>query len=552
MGTGLARAQANLENPAPGSHQSGIGLVSGWSCTRPDGVEIDGVLHPVAYGTPRADVVLAGACPRADVGFGLLVGWGNFGAGQHRAQLKIGGAPAGPAADFEIPAISREFRRGLAREVTVADFPQPGQTTTLVWQEAQQNFAIKGTSGNTPGPIRDIIHTRLVVDLATRTATATIDVAAAAPGARSVFEAAGLEIRRVSQDGTAVPWTVTNGKLEVTLPAGSEVPARIVIDYAFQVHDRFDGLLPSASTFVWPYFCGNLFPCHSDPADGSSFELAIAGTPPGLTTIHAAHIDTAPAYQLAWATGDYRRLDLGVTANGTRLVAHYLPGGEDDAAVGTAQLRQVMSWYELNYGAYPFGQEAGAVAVAWNGGYGGMEHHPYWHVATAAMRDPLVHAHEAAHGWIGAGVRIACWEDFALSEGTASYLAARALEEVAGAAEGERIWANYRGRLQAAMDGPGPKLAWPDGCGRIDILKDGLFTDIPYLKGAFFWRALELRIGRGAVDAALRDFFRRYRHQAASFSDALASVARSSGYDAAACARDWLKREIVPAAAACP
>jgi aminopeptidase N len=33
--------------------------------------------------------------------------------------------------------------------------------------------------------------------------------------------------------------------------------------------------------------------------------------------------------------------------------------------------------------------------------------------------------HEAAHGWFGDGVRLRCWEDFVLSEGTASHLDAR-------------------------------------------------------------------------------------------------------------------------------
>ncbi len=35
-----------------------------------------------------------------------------------------------------------EFLRGVAGECTAADFPSPGETVTLEWQQPQQNFVI--------------------------------------------------------------------------------------------------------------------------------------------------------------------------------------------------------------------------------------------------------------------------------------------------------------------------------------------------------------------------------------------------------------------------
>ena len=55
-----ARAQtAALENPQPGSFQSGIGLLSGWSCLGPSiAIAIDGQTPlNVPYGSARADTV---------------------------------------------------------------------------------------------------------------------------------------------------------------------------------------------------------------------------------------------------------------------------------------------------------------------------------------------------------------------------------------------------------------------------------------------------------------------------------------------------------------
>src|SRR5262249_26011690 len=157
----------------------------------------------------------------------------------------------------------------------------------------------------------------------------------------------------------------------------------------------------------------------------------------------------------------YSMLDLGVTAAGTHIVAYHLPGGETSAKQGTASLRDIFAWYERQYGPYPFGSRAGSVSVHWRvGAYGGMGHHPPWHISESAMGDPWVHAHEAAHGWFGDGVRIACWEDFVLSEGTVSYLEARSVAAVMGADEGQKVWDQYTQRLDAAMNAPGPKAPW--------------------------------------------------------------------------------------------
>ncbi len=66
-----------------------------------------------------------------------------------------------------------------------------------------------------------------------------------------------------------------------------------------------------------------------------------------------------------------------------------------------------------------------------------MEHHLLWHIGAASLGDRRTHIHEAVHGWFGAGVRLACWEDLVLSEGTATYYEARILEAVAGAEAGQ-------------------------------------------------------------------------------------------------------------------
>ena len=138
-----------LENPAAGSSfQSGLGVISGWVC------EAEAVILEVtteagmtyelemAYGTARADA--AERCEgNADIGFGLLFNWNLFGAGVHTLRALADGEEFGRAA-IRVTTLGSEYLTGVSGQAEVVDFPAAGQTTTLEWQEAAQNFVITG------------------------------------------------------------------------------------------------------------------------------------------------------------------------------------------------------------------------------------------------------------------------------------------------------------------------------------------------------------------------------------------------------------------------
>ncbi len=365
--------------------------------------------------------------------------------------------------------------------------------------------------------------THLDVDLASKSAVATIELE---KNGNVALEVGGLTISGVTDDRGNRRHTINGGKLRV-----SNVRGPLVVTYTFTQHDNADGLLPGGSTVVWPYFCGNLFPCHSQPADGTTFTLALDGVPPGKTAVYPESIDAeAPPYMIAWAVGAYTKANLGTTAAGTKLSVHWLPGGETAARAGTKNLTKVVDWYEKTLGPYTFGTEMAAVSVIWGEGlYGGMEHHPFFHVAKDAMSDEVTHAHEAGHGWFGDGVRLKCWEDFVLSEGTTSYLSARALAVVAPAMEA-KIWADYKEELDAAIaEGGAP--AWPTGCNRIDIIKDKLFTNLPYMQGAFFYRDVAAKVGADVLDGVIGRFYRKYKNKPASMQDMVNAIKQETGFD---------------------
>src|SRR5262249_34390218 len=150
-------------------------------------------------------------------------------------------------------------------------------------------------------------------------------------------------------------------------------------------------------------------------------------------------------------------------------------------------------------------------------------------VSQDSMGDEETHAHEAAHGWFGDGVRLRCWEDLTLSEGTVTYLSARSLEDVAGEAVGKKVWDGIKDELDEVVKTE-DRLAWPSGCAKIDVLHD-LWNNVPYMKGAFFYRAVEEQAGRAALDRALRRFYQERKGTAAGMQDMLDTIKDETGFD---------------------
>jgi hypothetical protein len=134
-----------LENPQPGSFQSGIGLFSGWSCQGPAiTVSVDGGAPlTTPYGSARADTASTCGATNIYTGFGLLFNFNTLGAGMHSVQVMVNGQAQGDPVTFTVVVPAGEFLAGASRQITVSDFPSPGKTTTLTWQQSQQNFAVE-------------------------------------------------------------------------------------------------------------------------------------------------------------------------------------------------------------------------------------------------------------------------------------------------------------------------------------------------------------------------------------------------------------------------
>ncbi len=426
-----------------------------------------------------------------------------------------------------------------------------------------------GPEGDTPAPGKkpgggkdpaetpqDLLHTDLALNLTALTGRATITAVPSSPSGKVRLDVAGLTVSRVAVDGREVELSVAAGTLTVnTEGKDATAPIDIVVDYAFSVRTplTFDGWMPGLGvSFVWPYYCSNLFPCDPSMSDGLVYSMDVSGVGAGLTAIYPRTTTSdGPAYMAGVAVGDYVEIAVGTTPAGTEIKAWYLanPRGDQAARQGTAHLMEVFDYYETHYGPYAFGPEYGSVEVDWGAdSWGGMEHHPYSHIGTFDMNDEEVHAHEAGHGWFGDGVRIACWEDFVLSEGTTTYIAARSMEQVGGG----DLWAYYVDDfLEPICQGAGVNtVILPTTCNKIDFVNNDLWSLATYMKGACFYEDVADLIGPAELDTVIGDFYRDNVNTAARMTDMLDAIyAHTSPADQAALQTledEWLRTKACP------
>ena len=155
---------AVLENPTGGRLYSGIGVISGWKCQAGElTVRFNGGEPvPLLYGAERNDVLDAGACDQAHVGFVTIWNWGNLGDGEHEAVAYDNGEEFSRAT-FTVGSTGEEFLKGVSRQGLLENFPAPGETTVLEWNEATQHFEIRGVVG--PGEYDQAYWQQMSIDL---------------------------------------------------------------------------------------------------------------------------------------------------------------------------------------------------------------------------------------------------------------------------------------------------------------------------------------------------------------------------------------------------
>ena len=105
-----------------------------------------------------------------------------------------------------------------------------------------------------------------------------------------------------------------------------------------------------------------------------------------------------------------------------------------------------------------------------------------------------------------------------------------------------RIWAEYQDELDAAI-AEGGSPAWPRGCNQIDIVEDKLFTNLPYMQGAFFYKDVADKIGADVLDGVIGRFYRKYKNKPAGMQDMVNAIKAETGFDPKAIVEARLRKQ---------
>lgn len=135
-----------LDIPAAGSTQSGISVVSGWSClgghleatfSEADGTPIS--TWTIPHGASRGDT--QEVCGDSANGFSMPINWYHLGPGEKTLTLFVNGEER-VRRNFSVTTFGQEFITDAGGLCEIADF-RDGQNATFVWEQANQGLVLE-------------------------------------------------------------------------------------------------------------------------------------------------------------------------------------------------------------------------------------------------------------------------------------------------------------------------------------------------------------------------------------------------------------------------
>lgn len=377
----------------------------------------------------------------------------------------------------------------------------------------------------------------------------------------AAFSPGGLTVNSAQVNGTPVQWTwLDTASTVLSLPAAWPADSSITVRLECRVTipecaGRFgyaDGVIMLGNVFpvpaVWQEgawrtdgYCAIGDPFLSECAN---WEVALA-LPPGYTAAASApgSVDEENIHTFeALAMRDFalvvsnRFVSVSGMSEGVMITAYART--KEDAAALLLYARQALASYTKRWGGYAYPTFTLAEAVFPYGGmeYPGMAMIGADVIATGGQALEYVVAHETAHQWwavmVGSDGWYEPWQDESLCE---------------------YAWLDYVGdwygadaRSQMAFDRieTAMRITIPGGMtpgSPIDYFSDlTQYSRIVYQRGAAFWCAMELHLGKDGLDAMLRDYQGQYRFRIATRADVTAVLNEHAGMDMSGLMLDYL------------
>jgi aminopeptidase N len=459
---------------------------------------------------------------------------------------------------------------------------------------AEAPFSFATTPGKLPKdvvPVQYAAH--LVPDLAARTflGAETIEIDVLQPTRLIMLNAVNLEIDAASLAGARLPelkltplldkeQQTLRFELADPLPAGRY---RLSLKFHGKINREARGMFhmqyknaaaqdkAMLATQMEPVDARRMLPAWDEPAFRAKFKLTVdvpeaftaySNTPVektskldgGLKRLQFGVTPSMPSYLLVLVAGELERVsakqdgvDLGIVTTAGKLgsTAYALNASKD-----------LLRYYNNYFGTpYPL-PKLDQIAVP--GGFSGaMEN---WggivYTESALLVDPQksteatkrgvfrITAHEIAHQWFGNLVTMAWWDNLWLNEGFASWMAAKATEQMhpewrpwlAGAADRDSV-------MEKDMLATTNPIQTPV---TTEAQAANAFNNITYVKGQAFLRMLEAYLGEDAFRRGMRTYMAKHQYSNTTSADLWAALAAASGKPVEKVAADWTTQPGLP------
>jgi alanyl aminopeptidase len=413
----------------------------------------------------------------------------------------------------------------------------------------------------------------------------SIDVELRAPASTIWLNAKNLTIGSafIAEGDTVRPAEVIRSSNERIGIFGGERtgPVAIQINYQGRLDDKalsgpyrrkVEGEWYAYTTFA-PIEARRAFPCFDEPRFKTPWDISIrvkrehkvfsngrqiseSEEPNGWKLVEFATTEPLPAEMVAFAVGPFDVYDGGVAGQGTPVRVITAKGhaaeGHAAAQATAAILRPLEAYTGI---PYAFGKLDHLALPA--GAFGAVENPG---LITYRMRNLLIppnqenatftralralQAHEIGHQWFGNLVTQASWDDVWLSEGFATWISAKMMDQelppervhLAAIAARERMMAvDYSARSRPVRIAINSR----------DTARD-VYNRVVYEKGAAILLMLEGWMGEDRFRDGLRAYLNEHRFGTATTDDLVAALRTASGNDPSRVLNTFLKTTGVP------
>ncbi|MFH0988404.1 MAG: M1 family metallopeptidase [bacterium] len=404
--------------------------------------------------------------------------------------------------------------------------------------------------------------------------TASLLVCRNAPVGEIRLDLIGMTVTEVLLNRVKCTFSQDTASVSIALPSygGRNDTFRIVLRYSGTPKDGL--IFSSTGNGGWSLFGDNWpnrarywLPCIDHPSDKATVQWTIETLSSQTVVANGELIDSSPissgslkekrtrtvwrsnvpipTYTMVIAVAPFICYDLGLTAMGLSAtqagvdqMIYVYHGAEKFLPGAFAKAGAIVDFFSRTVGPFPYEKLA---HVQSSTRYGGMENaSAIFYNAQAFsqgwMSEDLI-AHETSHQWFGDDVTPREWGHIWLSEGFATYFTALWTEH----SKGEKAFIQTLERSRKGILGS-PVVSQRPVIDTTQIQLMQLLNTNSYNKGGWVLHMLRHEVGDEIFFRAIKSYYQRYKHGAASSDELLAEFERHSSRSLGWFFDQWLRK----------